>query len=91
MINGHNASVSPADDNTANIASTNLTPAGVGVETPCACHPTTITVICCVCKKFLYTVDGKGIYGLSHGYCDSCMEKVKAEWEEWRQKQCATR
>jgi hypothetical protein len=35
---------------------------------------TTITMICMYCKKFLYTTDGEGVYGLSHGICERCTE-----------------
>jgi hypothetical protein len=41
---------------------------------------TVITMICCVCKKFLGTKDGQGITGTSHGYCPEC---AKAVWQKY--------
>jgi hypothetical protein len=41
---------------------------------------TIITVICCVCKKFLGTKDGQGVSGISHGYCPEC---AKAQWQKY--------
>jgi len=34
-----------------------------------------IDVYCCRCGKFMFSKDGKGQRGKSHGYCDECMEK----------------
>ena len=36
---------------------------------------TIITIICCKCGKYLGKKDGEGVTGISHGYCDDCLEK----------------
>jgi hypothetical protein len=41
-----------------------------------------ITVICSQCNKFVKTKDGKGKYGLSHGYCQECYEKIMKEMDK---------
>jgi len=33
---------------------------------------TIITVICCMCGKYLGEKDGEGVSGVSHGYCETC-------------------
>jgi hypothetical protein len=38
---------------------------------------TEITVLCAYCQKFLGVVDGKGVSGISHGVCDSCLKNVQ--------------
>lgn len=43
---------------------------------------TIITIVCCVCKKYLGEKDGKGISGVSHGYCDECLKKEMAKLKE---------
>lgn len=34
-----------------------------------------IDVYCCRCGKFMFSKDGKGVEGESHGFCDECIEK----------------
>jgi hypothetical protein len=36
---------------------------------------TIIVVICCICGEFIGKKDGEGKSGISHGYCDACLEK----------------
>jgi hypothetical protein len=33
---------------------------------------------CCVCHEYLYIKDGLGSFGISHGYCEKCMAKLKS-------------
>jgi len=45
-------------------------------------YSTVIYTICMYCKKFIGTKDGGGIYGTSHGICDTCSGKRIAELKE---------
>ena len=38
-----------------------------------------IDVYCVRCGKFMYSRDGKGVKGQSHGYCEKCIEKELEE------------
>lgn len=40
---------------------------------------TTITSICLICNRIYETKDGKGVSGVSHGYCPNCQKIVLAE------------
>jgi hypothetical protein len=40
---------------------------------------TTITVICSYCGRVIRTIDGQGVEGESHGICELCFPKVRAE------------
>jgi hypothetical protein len=42
-------------------------------------HFTIVEKACCVCKKHLGSVDGKGVAGVSHGYCPEDLTKA---WKE---------
>lgn len=36
---------------------------------------TVLYMVCCRCNKGLGSKDGKGISGVSHGYCAECLKK----------------
>ena len=36
-------------------------------------------VRCAWCGKSMGKVDGEGVEGVSHGMCEECLEKLKAE------------
>lgn len=44
--------------------------------------PTVLTIICCVCRKFLGYKDGEGISGISHSYCQECLETEMKKLKE---------
>jgi hypothetical protein len=46
---------------------------------------TTITVICAVCGRYLRTIDGEGVSGVSHGFCEPCADALLAEYERGRE------
>jgi hypothetical protein len=31
---------------------------------------------CCVCHEYLYIKDGNSVFGISHGYCRDCADKL---------------